>query len=89
MRSAHLNMQLLREDYDEALNAAKGNGTAETIKELYKLRQIMDDKKVDFMKNMRKETCVCNNVSHCNRVLINREQNPRNFPKQSKNNRKA
>ena len=37
-------MQKLREKHNEALNAANGNGTTETIEELYKLRQNLEDK---------------------------------------------
>ena len=48
--SACLNFQLLREDHDKQLNAAKYNGTIETIEELDKLCQIMEDKKGDVMK---------------------------------------
>ena len=47
---AHLNIQWLREDHNKELNAAKYNGTTETIEELYKLCQIMEDKKGDVMK---------------------------------------
>ena len=36
--SAHLNMQQLKEEHDEALNAANDNGTTENIEELDKLR---------------------------------------------------
>ena len=48
--SSRFNMQQLREEHDEVLNAAKENGTAETIKELGKLRKILKDKKGDVMK---------------------------------------
>ena len=36
-----LNMQRLREEHDEALNAAKANGTTETIEEIDKLSQTL------------------------------------------------
>ena len=39
-----LNMQRLREERDEALNAAKDNGTTETIEELDKLSQNLEEK---------------------------------------------
>ena len=42
--STHLNMQQLREEHDEALNASKDNGTAETIEELDKLCQTLEEK---------------------------------------------
>ena len=48
--SARLNMQRLREEHEKAPNAARDNGTTETIKEIDKLRQIMEDKKGDVMK---------------------------------------
>ena len=38
-------MQLLREDHNEAINAAKDNCTTETIEKLEKLRQTLEDKK--------------------------------------------
>ena len=41
-----LHMQQMREGYDKALNYAKENGTTETIEELEKLHQIMEEKKV-------------------------------------------
>ena len=44
------NMHWMREEHKKALNAAKENGTTETIEELDKLRQIMEDKKSDVMK---------------------------------------
>ena len=37
-----LTMQQLREEHDEALNAAKKNGTTETIEELHKLSQTLE-----------------------------------------------
>ena len=40
-RSTRLNIRLLREEHDEALNAAKDNGTPETIEELYKFCQTL------------------------------------------------
>ena len=42
-------MQILREEHDEALNAAKYNNTIETIEELYKLSQTMEDRLGDVM----------------------------------------
>ena len=42
-------MQRLREDHDEARNSAKENGTTETIEELDKLRQTLEDKIGDVM----------------------------------------
>ena len=42
-------MQLLREEHDEDLNAAKDHGTTETIEELYKLRETLEDKIGDVM----------------------------------------
>ena len=47
--SARLNMQRLREEHNEALNAAKDNGATETIEELDKLRQVLEDRKCDAM----------------------------------------
>ena len=43
------NMQWLREEHDEALNAAKYNGTTETIECRYKLSQTLEDKIGDVM----------------------------------------
>ena len=37
-------MQRLREERDEALNVDKDNGTTETIEELNKLSQTLEDK---------------------------------------------
>ena len=54
---AHLNMQQLREEHDEALNATNDNGTTETIEELHKLRQTLEDKKVMLWKLVRNTTC--------------------------------
>ena len=45
-----LNMQLLREEHDEALNAAKDHGTTETIEFRDKLRQTLEDKIGDVMR---------------------------------------
>ena len=42
-RSIHLNTQQLREEHDKALNAAKENGTTETIEELDKLSQNLEE----------------------------------------------
>ena len=42
--TACLNMQILREEHDGVLNAANKNGTAETIEELYRLSQNLEDK---------------------------------------------
>ena len=44
------NMQLLREEHDEALNAAKDNSTLEIIEQLDELRQTLEDKEGDVMK---------------------------------------
>ena len=54
--SARLNLQGLREEHDEILNAAKNNGTTETIEELDKLRQILKDKKVVLWKLVKSKT---------------------------------
>ena len=43
-------MHQLREDHYEELNAAKDNGKTETIEEFNKLRQTLEDKKVNVMK---------------------------------------
>ena len=40
--SVRFNMQRLIEEHDNVLNAAKDNGTTETIEELEKLRQTME-----------------------------------------------
>ena len=40
-----LNMQLLREEHDESINAAKDICTTETIENLEKLCQNLEDKK--------------------------------------------
>ena len=48
--SVRFNIQWLREEHDKELNAAKENGTTETIEELDKLCNIMEDKKGDVMK---------------------------------------
>ena len=42
--STCFNIKRLREEHDEALNAAKDNGTKETIEELDKLSQNPEDK---------------------------------------------
>ena len=42
--SSRLNIQKLREEHNEALNAVKGNGTTETIEELDKLCQNLEEK---------------------------------------------
>ena len=42
--SNRLNMQDLREEHYEVLNASKHNGTKVTIEELDKLRQNLEDK---------------------------------------------
>ena len=42
--STNLNMQRLREEHDEALNFSKDNGTTETIEELDKLCQTIENK---------------------------------------------
>ena len=47
--SDHLNMHQLIEEHDKVLNAAKEKGTTETIEELEKLHQNMEDKKGDVM----------------------------------------
>ena len=39
-----MTMQQLREEHDEALNAAKHNGTTENIKELHRLSETIEDK---------------------------------------------
>ena len=49
-RSARFNMQKLREEHNKVLNVSKDNGTTETMEELDKLHQIMEDKKGDVMK---------------------------------------
>ena len=49
--SARLNMQQLIEEHDEALNAAKDNGTTKTVKEVETFRQILKDKEGDVMEN--------------------------------------
>ena len=51
-------MQRLREEHDEALNAAKVNGATYFIEELDKLRQIVEDKKVMLRKLERIATCL-------------------------------
>ena len=51
--SVHLNIQLLKGKHDKDLNAAKDNGTTETIEELDKLYQILEDKKVMLRKLVR------------------------------------
>ena len=45
MSSASLNIQLLIEDHDEAINSDKDNCTTENIEKLEKLRQNLEDKK--------------------------------------------
>ena len=44
-RTVRMNMQRLREEYDEVLNATKENETKENIEEHDKFRQILEDKK--------------------------------------------
>ena len=46
-----MNIHQLRYEHKEALNAAKYNGTTETIEELEKLNQILEGKKGDVMKS--------------------------------------
>ena len=53
-----LNIRWLREEHDRELNAAKDNGTTETIEEIYKLFPILEDKKVMLWKLVRNETCL-------------------------------
>ena len=65
-------MQQLREEHNEALNAAKYNGTTETIEEIFKLRQNMEYKKVMLWKLVSSKTCLCKNLGRCNRVLTNK-----------------
>ena len=62
-RSTRFNMHRLREERNEVLNAAKYNSTTETIEELDKLRQIMEEKKMKLWKLMRSKTFLWNNVS--------------------------
>ena len=50
-------MQQLREEHDEALNASSGNITTETIEELYKLRQTLENKNVVLWELVRSKTC--------------------------------
>ena len=38
-----LNIQIVREEHDGALNAAKDNGTTETIEELDRFRQTLEE----------------------------------------------
>ena len=44
-----MNIQGLREEHDEALNAVKDNGATEFVEELDKLHQILEEKKVMLM----------------------------------------
>ena len=44
-----LNMQKLREEHNAVLNSDKDNGTTETIEQLDKLHQILEDKIGDVM----------------------------------------
>ena len=46
---ACLNMQQPREEHDEVRNATKDNRTIETIEELEKLRQNLEDKRGNVM----------------------------------------
>ena len=70
--SAHLNIQWLREDHDKELNSAKDKGTTETIEELDKLCQIMEDKKGDVMKISEEWDMLMKNVRYFRRVLMKR-----------------
>ena len=45
-----LNIQQLREEQDKVLNSDKDNGKTETVEELDKLRQILEDRKCDVIK---------------------------------------
>ena len=72
--SVRLNIHWLREEHDKDLNAAKENGTTETIEELDKLCHILEDKKVMLLKLVSNETCLRKNLRHCNIVLVNRER---------------
>ena len=51
-------MQQLREEHDKVLNSTKDNVTTETIEELYKLIQTLEDKKLMIRKLVRSKTCL-------------------------------
>ena len=87
--SARLNIQRLKEEQDEAMNSAKDNDTTENIEELDKFRKILEDKKLMLLKLVRSETCLCNNLRHCNRVLMEGGKNQRKEPKPSNYYRKT
>ena len=69
-RSIHLNTQQLREEHDKALNAAKENGTTETIEELDKLSQNLEDK-IYFLQLIL--LVILNLYNHMYQVLIHLE----------------
>ena len=71
--SDRFNMQQLIEEHDDVLNAARDNGTTETIEELDKLHQNMEYKKVMLWKLVRIKTYLWRNLSHCIIILIKRE----------------
>ena len=70
--SVRLNIQWLIEEHNKELNAAKDNGTIETIEKLDKLCQILEDKNVMLWKLVRDETRLWKNLRHWNRVLMKR-----------------
>ena len=51
-------MKRLREEHNKALNYTKDNGTIETIEELDKLRQTLEEKKLMLWKLVRSKTCL-------------------------------
>ena len=66
-RSTCLNMHRLREEHDEALNAANENGTTENIEELDKLSQTLEDK-IYFLQLIL--LVILNLYNHMYQVLI-------------------
>ena len=69
-------MQQLIEEHDEMMNYVQDNGTTDTIEELEKLRQILEEKKVMLWKVLR-----IHQLRLCNRVLIKIGKRKKKNPK--------
>ena len=77
--SVRFNIQCIREEHNKDMNAAKNNGTTETIEAHEKLYQILKDKKLISLNILTNDTCLCNNFRHCNIVLMKIEWKQRNY----------
>ena len=74
-------MQQLREKHDEALNATKNNGTTETIKELDKLRQTLEEKRGDVMEIGEERNMLMEQLTVLNQSFNEERGNHRKEPK--------